>query len=381
MGMLIMPAALLVPAQYFMPNWELFAVFGMPHVALLVGAYAMTGPILQSIVPYRLRGIGVAFGALYIFFIGATGGALGSAFLTNEFGVRTAVLVLMVPSTIIGGLLIMRGASSVRGDLSLAVAELQEELEERDRRQSEGSAAAALQVKNVDFSYGNVQVLFGVDLEVRRGEVLALLGTNGAGKSSILRVISGLGTPSRGVVRLDGRTVTYASPQRRAALGIHMLPGGKAVFPSMTVAGNLEIGAYAYRRDPAERQRRIDRVLALFPALSDRLAQRAGTLSGGQQQMLGLALVLLHDPEVLLIDELSLGLAPIMVQELLGRDRRAAEQGMTIVIVEQSLTVALSIADRAVFMEKGHVRFEGPAHELAGRDDLVRAVFLGAEGG
>jgi ABC-type branched-subunit amino acid transport system ATPase component len=141
------------------------------------------------------------------------------------------------------------------------------------------------------------------------------------------------------------------------------------------------MGAYPYRHDPAERRRRIERVLGLFPVLAAKGADSAATLSGGQQQMLGLARVLLHDPEVLLIDELSLGLAPILVQELLEVIEQLRAQGLTIVIVEQSVSVALSIADRAVFLEKGRVRFEGPAQELAKRDDLVRAVFLGTEGG
>jgi ABC-type branched-subunit amino acid transport system ATPase component len=216
---------------------------------------------------------------------------------------------------------------------------------------------------------------------VRRGEVLALLGTNGAGKSTILRVIAGLGTPSRGVVRLHGTTITYVAPEQRVRLGIRLLPGGKGVFPQMTVRENLEMGAYVYRHDPTDRDRRIARVLDLFGDLAGRQDQTAASLSGGQQQMLALAITLLHDPDVLLVDELSLGLSPIVVQELLGVVEQLKRDGMTIVVVEQSLNVALAIADRAVFLEKGQVRFEGSAQELAERDDLARAVFLGREGG
>jgi ABC-type branched-subunit amino acid transport system ATPase component len=341
----------------------------------------MCGPVFQSVLPYRLRGLGSALGAIYIFFIGATGGALIAAFLINQFNARVAVIAITVPATLLGGLFIIRSSRSIRQDLSLVVAELQEEMAEHERQAQEPGRIPVLQVNNIDFSYGNVQVLHDVGFEVYRGEVLALLGTNGAGKSSILRVIAGLGTASRGVVRLNGRTITYVSPENRAKLGIHMLPGGKSVFPSMTVAQNLEMGAYMYRKDPAERQRRTDRVLELFPGLAAKLSDRADSLSGGQQQMLGLARALLHDPEILLIDELSLGLAPVIVQELLGILERLSDEGLTIVIVEQSIDIALSIADRAVFMEKGEVRFEGQAEDLRNRDDLLRAVFLGTGGG
>jgi ABC-type branched-subunit amino acid transport system ATPase component len=283
----------------------------------------------------------------------------------------------VVPTTIIGGLLIIRGSRFIRNDLSLVVLELQEEQAEHRRRAADPGAVPVLQLNNVDFSYGNVQVLFGVGLEVRRGEVLALLGTNGAGKSTALRVAAGLITAERGVVRLNGRTITYATPEQRARLGIHLLPGGRGVFGEMTVAENLEMAGFIYRSDRADLRRRVERVSALFPMLGERSGVRADTLSGGQQQQLALALALVHDPEVLLIDELSLGLAPIVVQELIGVIENLRAEGVTMIIVEQSLNVAAAIADRAIFMEKGRVRFEGPIAELVERDDLARAVFLG----
>ena len=265
--------------------------------------------------------------------------------------------------------------------MSLVVAELQEEMEEFQRQKARPEEIPVLQVTDIDFSYGQVQVLFDVAFEVRKGEVLALLGTNGAGKSTILRVIAGLGTPARGVVRLDGQTVTFVSPEKRGRMGIRLLPGGKGVFPQMTVRENLEMAAFVYRSDKEDQERRIAKVMDLFEDLAERQGQAAGSLSGGQQQMLALACVLLHEPEVLLIDELSLGLSPIMVQELLQVVERLKGEGTTIVIVEQSLNVALAMADRAVFLEKGEVRFEGDAQELLERDDLARAVFLGREGG
>jgi ABC-type branched-subunit amino acid transport system ATPase component/predicted MFS family arabinose efflux permease len=380
-GLMILPAAVLTPVQFFMPNVVLFTIMGIPQMILLSVAFTMVGPVLQSVAPYRLRGMGSALGAIYIFFIGATGGALLSGLLTDELGARTAVIVIVIPSTVIGGLLIVRGAAFIRNDLSLVVAELREEMAEHRRQQEAPDAIPALQVADVDFSYGPVQVLFDVGFEVKRGEVLALLGTNGAGKSTILRVIAGLGTPARGVVRLDGRTITYTTPEQRARLGIRILLGGKGVFPAMTVHENLEMAAFVYRGDNADFRRRLDRAYDLLPALAGRRGSVASQLSGGQQQMLALAMTLLHDPEVLAIDELSLGLAPLVVQELLRVIERLKAEGMTIILVEQSLNVALSVADRAVFLEKGQVRFSGPAAELAERDDLARAVFLGTEGG
>jgi ABC-type branched-subunit amino acid transport system ATPase component len=378
-GKLVLPAALLTPAQYFMPNPVLWALFSVPSAMLLFTSFALVGPVLQSVAPYRLRGLTGAVGAIYIFFTGAAGGAVLSALLDNSLGPRTTVLVILIPSTIIGGLLILRSSRYIRNDLSLVVLELQDELEEHKRRALDPSSVPVLQLSGIDFSYGHVQVLFGVSFEVKKGEVLALLGTNGAGKSTALRVAAGLETPSRGAVRLHGRTITYANPEQRAKLGIRLLPGGRGVFPLMTVGKNLEMGGFAYRRDRAELHRRIDRVTELFPTLAARLDQRADTLSGGQQQMLALAITLLHDPEVLMIDELSLGLAPIIVQELLGVVERLKADGVTMIIVEQSLNVAAAIADRAVFLEKGQVRFSGPMSELIERDDLARAVFLGGE--
>ena len=379
-GICIGGGTLFKPIQYAVPNVPLFITFGVPQTVLFIAAFAMVGPLMQSIVPYRLRGSGTALITLYIFFIGAAGGGRISLLFTDAWGPRTTALVLSVPTSILGGWILYRGARHIRHDLSLNVQELLDEQDEEKRRHESGEIPA-LQVNNLDFCYGPVQVLFDVGFELRKGETLALLGTNGAGKSTLLRGISGRGTPRRGVGRLGGRTITYTSPQLRAALGVHQLPGGKGVFPGMTVHQNLTMGAYIHRRDRDDVTGRIDRVLELFPDLAQRQGQVAASLSGGQRQMLALARVLLHDPEILLIDELSLGLAPTVVQDLLVIIERLQEQGQTIIIVEQSLNVALAVADRAIFLEKGQIRFEGPAQELLERDDLARAVFLGKEGG
>ena len=379
-GALIGFSAIFKPIQWAMPTVPLFIAFSIPTLVMLNTAFAMVSPVMQAIVPYRLRGSGTALITLYIFFIGGTGGGLISFMFADSWGPRVTTLVLTIPSAILGGWIMYRGARHVRHDLSLNVQELFDEQDEQ-RRTTGDDEIPALQLNNIDFSYGSVQVLFDVAFEVKKGETLALLGTNGAGKSTILRVISGLGIPQRGVVRLGGRTVTYTSPQLRSRLGIQQLPGGKGVFPDMTVRQNLVMGAYIHRHDSADVERRIASVLELFPDLERRQGQRASSMSGGQQQMLALARVLLHEPEILLIDELSLGLAPTVVQDLLGLIERLQERGQTIILVEQSLNVALSVADRAIFLEKGQVRFEGSAEDLLKRDDLARAVFLGRDGG
>ncbi|NCG37337.1 MAG: MFS transporter, partial [Actinobacteria bacterium] len=381
LGMLLLPVSVLIPIQYYMPNVALFTAVGV-FVNLLSGsAFAMVGPIIQGIVPYRLRGLGTALLTLYIFFVGATGGGLLSALMSNAYGPRTTVVTIAVPAMLIGGLMILNGARFIKDDLSLVVAELREEKEETERQAENPDDIPVIQVNEVDFAYGDVQVLFDVSFEVRRGEVLALLGTNGAGKSTILRLVAGLTTPERGVVRLNGRTITFASAERRNSLGIHMLAGGDGVFSDMTIADNITMAAWPYRSDKAEMQRRVDRAWRLFPELEERSNERADLLSGGQQQMLALAMTLIHDPEILIIDELSIGLAPTVVQRLLVIIDELKREGMTMIIVEQSLNVALAVADRAVVVEKGRVRFEGDAQELAERDDLARAVFLGSEGG
>jgi ABC-type branched-subunit amino acid transport system ATPase component/MFS family permease len=378
-GLLLLPTAALVPLQYAMTSVVPFVILAAVTNALIGGAFSVVGAVTQSVVPYQLRGLGQAISTMYIFLIGGVGAGLVGALLVDAFGQRLGMILIAVPAMAIGGLLVLRGASLIRDDLAMIVADLREELDEQERQRADPENIPAVQVNGIDFSYGPVQVLFDLTFEVARGETLALLGTNGAGKSTILKVLTGLCTPERGVVRLHGRTVTYTAPERRAALGIQMLPGGRGVFRHLTVRDNLVVGAFQYRKDPDDVERRIAGVLQRLPVLADRLDALAGDLSGGQQQMLALARVLLHEPDVLIIDELSLGLAPTVVQELLEMIRELQAMGQTMIIVEQSLNVALSIADRAVFLEKGRVRFDGDARELAERGDLARAVFLGAD--
>jgi ABC-type branched-subunit amino acid transport system ATPase component len=219
-------------------------------------------------------------------------------------------------------------------------------------------------------------VLFGIDLEVGDSEIVALLGTNGAGKTTILRVISGVLTPSEGSVTLDGESLIGQRPSDIVQKGVVQMPGGRGVFPGMTVLENLEIGGFLYGKDNKKRNEMIDKVLEFFPQLKDRRRQVAGSMSGGQQQMLTLAKSFVMDPTVLLVDELSLGLAPKVVEQLLEIIRRFNEAGVAVILVDQHVDLALDAASRAYFIERGEIRFSGPSEELRGRDDLLRSVFL-----
>ena len=364
--------------------------FGQPLVivagvglanACTSAAFVSAGPTISAVAPYRMRAQAFALLPVFIFLMGGFFGNILAGSVSDAMGERFALSVIAPPAAILGGFLVFYGARYMKRDISLAVSELLEEQEELKNISERPDDIPVLQVRNLDYSYGSVQVLFDVHLEVKKGETVALLGTNGAGKSTLLRAVSGLGIPDRGVVRLNGRTLTYTAAEVRYKQGIVGVRGGTAVFPGLTVEENLKATVLYEVKEANEVGKRLGEVYEVFPALKDKRRQMAEDLSGGQQQMLALGMSLMCKPEILLIDELSLGLAPVVVAELLEVVEKLKQQGQTMLIVEQSLNVALTIAERAVFMEKGRVRFEGPAKELAERDDLVRAVFLGSEGG
>ncbi|MEX0875635.1 MAG: ATP-binding cassette domain-containing protein [Actinomycetota bacterium] len=235
---------------------------------------------------------------------------------------------------------------------------------------------ALLRVRDLEVSYDGVQVLFGVDLDVEAGGIVALLGTNGAGKSTVLKAISGIVEVGEGSVALEGDEIAGRQAHDIAALGVVQAPGGAGVFPSLTVGENLRASSWLFRRSRKEVTEATERVLDLFPEIRDRLDAPAGNLSGGEQQMLMLAMAFIGRPKLLMIDELSLGLAPVLVGRLLEVVRKIRETGTTIVLVEQSVNVALTVADRAYFLEKGEVRFEGSTADLLDRPDVLRSVFL-----
>jgi branched-chain amino acid transport system ATP-binding protein len=233
-----------------------------------------------------------------------------------------------------------------------------------------------LDCTGIDMAYGPVQILFKVDFQVHSGEIVALLGTNGAGKSTLLKGVCGLVRPKSGKVVFEGKDVTNLSADLTTHLGISLMPGGKGVFPTLSVAENLRLASWLIRKDGERIDAARTEVFELFPILRERQDQMAGNLSGGEQQMLALGGALMTRPTLLMIDELSLGLAPTIVAQLLEVVREIHARGTTIVIVEQSINVALNLAQRAVFMEKGEVRFEGPTAGLLERPDILRSVFI-----
>ncbi len=233
--------------------------------------------------------------------------------------------------------------------------------------------SALLEVRKLDASYGDVQVLFGLSLEVREGEIVTLLGSNGAGKTTALRCICGVLPPRNGEVLLRGQSLAGVPASERAGLGIALVPEGRELWPQLTVRENLELGSYRAR---SSLRKNLDRVHALFPRLLERKSQLAGSLSGGEQQMCAIGRALMSDPRLLLLDEPSLGLAPIVVDQMFEAIRLLHKEGMTLLLVEQNLIVALELATRGYVIETGRVRLEGEAAAL-GRDPGIRAAYLG----
>jgi len=236
-----------------------------------------------------------------------------------------------------------------------------------------------LKIRNLYAYYGSVQALSGVTCHLREGEVVSLIGANGAGKTTLLNAICGL-VRVEGEIVFSGRPLTGLAPEAIVALGLSQVPEGRQLFAPMTVAENLELGAYRrYRREPREAIKGdLERVFALFPRLQDRLGQQAGTLSGGEQQMLAIGRALMAHPRLLLLDEPSLGLAPLVVEDILATLRLLRQEGMTILLVEQNARAALKVADRAYVLETGRVILTGNAQDLLSDRQVTRA-YLGRD--
>ena len=231
-----------------------------------------------------------------------------------------------------------------------------------------------LEIRDLRAGYGQVQVLHGVDLDVGEGEIVALLGSNGAGKSTLNNNVSGIFRPFGGRIRLGGEDVTAAASERMVDLGVIQVPEGRRIFPNMTVRENLELGGY--RRAKARRAENLARVVEVFPRLAERFGQIAGTLSGGEQQMLAIGRGLMAEPRLLILDEPSLGLSPILVEEVFGLIRRLHEQGLAILLVEQNVFQSLEIADRAYVLDNGAIVMSGAPADLI-EDAGLKKSYLG----
>jgi ABC-type branched-subunit amino acid transport system ATPase component/predicted MFS family arabinose efflux permease len=364
----------------------LLVVAVAPDLPLALGASFVTSfaggifypafySVQAEVSPARVRTL--SFG-ISSFFLVAGVWALWFLFegaLSQHHGYRVALGALL-PYWVIGGLVLASAGRYVAADRVKAFRQMAKATELRHMR-LDGGHQPLLTCIGVDVAYDKVKVLFDVDFSVEEGEIVALLGTNGAGKSTLLKAISGLVDPSGGAIWFDGRDVTHLDPMSSTKLGIVQMPGGRSVFPTLTVRECLRLAGWLYRRhDERHVKEATARALEYFPALEERSDVLAGNLSGGEQQMLGLAMAFIAKPRLLMIDELSLGLAPTIVGQLIDIVRAIHASGTTVVVVEQSVNVALNLARRAVFMEKGEVRFSGPTAELLERGDILRSVFL-----
>ncbi|MGI6422158.1 MAG: ABC transporter ATP-binding protein [Syntrophomonadaceae bacterium] len=232
-----------------------------------------------------------------------------------------------------------------------------------------------LQVKEIHVYYGAIQALKGVSIEVEQGSIVTLIGANGAGKTSTLKSISGLLKPRQGSIRFQDREISRLAPEKIVELGISQVPEGRRVFPGLTVLENLEMGAYL-RKDKKEIQKDLSEIFDRFPRLQERRKQLAGTLSGGEQQMLAIGRALMARPKLMLMDEPSMGLAPLLVKEIFEIIKEINEKGTTILLIEQNANMALSIADRAYVIETGEIVLQGSADELL-RSQEVKKAYLG----
>ena len=232
-----------------------------------------------------------------------------------------------------------------------------------------------LEVRDLDVFYGDAQALHGMALRVDDGEVVTLVGANGAGKSTTLRAISGLQRVARGDIVFEGESIVGRPGHTRPELGIGLVPEGRELWPSLTVLENLELGCYA-KSARKHRDSSLERVFDLFPRLQERTKQVAGSMSGGEQQMVAIARALMARPRLLMFDEPSLGLAPVVVTQVFAIIRRLAKDGLTILLVEQNLKKALEVADRGYVVETGSITMQGPAHELLANEG-IRAAYLG----
>jgi ABC-type branched-subunit amino acid transport system ATPase component len=343
------------------------------------GSLAIVGPgvlaALSLAIPSRVRSLGFSIGALFVVpglvvipIVGAVGDAVGF-----RYG-----MLMLVPVFLVGGLVVATAGSFIDEDVQdvwLGMRTREAMLAARQRGE-----LPLLAVRSLFVGYDRVPVLRGVDFEIAEGEIVALLGTNGAGKSTLLRAIGGVVEADRGAVIFDGRDITHMPPDEIARLGIGQMPGGAGVFPTLTVEENLRLAAWQDRRNHGRgdhwHEERLGEAFGRLGVLADRRGDRAGDLSGGQQQILALTMALLAAPALLLVDELSLGLAPIVVEQLLESLRTLRAAGTAVLLVDQSVNVAVAISDRVYIMDSGAIRFSGSASEVRDHPELLWSIYV-----
>lgn len=356
------------------PSITLVVVSGM----VLSIANTFLAPALfvvsSLVIPPRIRGGAIGFFSLLV--IPQLLFQPLAPYLADTYGLQVG-MVALTPIALIGLFIYASAAPMFEIDMRAAIASANAH-NIYSKAKEEGKIKLLLS-RDLDVHYGSVQVLFNVDLTVDEGETLALLGTNGAGKSTLLKAVSGIQPASNGAVLFDGRDITRLPPHEIARLGVVHMPGGRAIFPTLTVRKHLEMAVEKLEHE--EGSQRIGEALEYFPKLAELLDKQAGLLSGGEQQMVSLSQAFLSRPRLLMIDELSLGLAPTVVQELIEIIRIMKESGITIILVEQSVNIALTVADRAVFMEKGEIKFDGATKDLLRRPDIMRAIYLKGSSG
>jgi ABC-type branched-subunit amino acid transport system ATPase component/sugar phosphate permease len=360
-GICISAYGLLYVSSLYVPKLWMFVVLNFLANAAVSPLAICIFMTLAATAPPEMRTICFAMFGVYSLVFGGFAGSVILGAVSDAIGGLHGIVVslsVIAPVCLVGGCLLILGSRSVKRDITMVIEDVIERYTEGKRR-SAGGDIPALQVHNLDFYYGTNQVLFDLNLEVAQGEMVALLGTNGAGKSTLLRAVSGLSHPHRGVVRIFGTNCTYLEPEQIIDQGVALLVGGKMTFPGLSVRDNLRIGGHTLRRDRAKSAEAMREAMEVFPELQARIDQPAGTLSGGEQQMLALARITMTRPNLLLIDELALGLAPMTVERLMAMVRKINQDGTTVILVEQSVNRAMTLADRCFFLERGEIRFDG----------------------
>ncbi|HVE75387.1 MAG TPA: MFS transporter [Actinomycetota bacterium] len=355
------------------PLWVLIGLVFLFNIGNVLTSPARSLLFLQ-IVPANMRTFGFAVQTvalipvqlLNFFIIGAVG---------TRYGLQGTMLIA-APFLLLAAMIDLSAAPLYDRDLRAAIASQGAALEYK--RAIEEGRRKQLVCRDIDVEYDGVQVLFGVDFDVEEGDIIALLGTNGAGKSTLLKAIAGIQEASSGAIVYDGRDITHIPPHEITPRGVVLMPGGKGVFPGLSVHENLVLGNWL--NDDKEAKARMAEAFRIFPILKERENSKAALLSGGEQQMLALAQAFMAKPKLLMIDELSLGLSPAVVQQLIEVVKAIHATGVTVILVEQSVNVALTVAERAIFMEKGEVKFVGATKDLLTRPDILRAVYVKGTG-